>query len=108
MKAAEKGKESRIGFAVISLLLLAGLMFTIFLCIHSTVDAAETKRYKYYTHILIEKGDSLWDIAGEYASDEYDSRDEYIKELCNINHLSGETIYAGELLVIPYYDEKYK
>ena len=40
MKTAEKRQESRIVFAVISLLLLAGLMCTMSLCIHSTVDAA--------------------------------------------------------------------
>ncbi|MCI8593171.1 MAG: LysM peptidoglycan-binding domain-containing protein [Lachnospiraceae bacterium] len=108
MKTAEKRQESRIVFAVISLLLLAGLMCTMSLCIHSTVDAAEKNRYKYYTHILVEKGDSLWDIAGQYVSYEYDSRSQYIEELCSINHLSSQTIYAGEMLVIPYYDEEYK
>jgi hypothetical protein len=108
VKDAERKQESRMVVAMISLFLLAGLMLTISLCIHSTVDAAETKRYKYYTHILVEKGDSLWDIAGEYVSDEYDSRDQYIEEMCKINHLSGKTIYAGEMLVVPYYDEEYK
>lgn len=108
MKTAGRKQESRILFAVISLFLLAGLMCTMSLCIHSTVDAAETKRYKYYTHILVEKGDSLWDIAGKYVSNEYDSRRQYIEELRSINHLYGQTIYAGEVLVVPYYDEEYK
>lgn len=108
MKIRVKKQESRVVFAIISLILLAGLMLTISLCIHSTVDAAETRRYKYYTHILVEKGDSLWDIAGKYTSDEYRSRSQYIEELCRINHLPGQTIYAGEILVIPYYDEEYK
>lgn len=108
MKTVNRRQESRAVYALFSLLLLAGLMLTIFLCIHSTVDAAETKRYKYFTHILVEKGDSLWDIAGKYISDEYGSRSQYIEELCNINHLSGKQIYAGEVLIVPYYDGAYK
>lgn len=58
---------------------------------------------KYYTSILIHKGDSLWTIADEYMSEQYKSQKDYIKEVKSINNLSGDSIHAGQYLVIPYY-----
>lgn len=59
---------------------------------------------KYYTSIEVQAGDTLWDLAGLYASEEYDSRAEYIDEVRKLNHLAGDEITAGLYLTIPYYD----
>ncbi|MBQ9609582.1 MAG: LysM peptidoglycan-binding domain-containing protein [Lachnospiraceae bacterium] len=64
---------------------------------------ASTYNVKYYKCITVDTDDTLWSIADEYISEEYDSIDDYIKEIRSINDLTGDTIYSGATLVIPYY-----
>ncbi len=61
--------------------------------------------YKYYTSIVVEKGDTLWDIANQYITPEYGDISEYIGEVKYLNHLRGDEIHAGEYLTIPYYSD---
>lgn len=68
----------------------------------------ETAVYKYYTSITVEAGETLWDIAGIYMSDEFSSVQKYIDEVKSINHLTDNKIYAGEKLIVPYYSCEYK
>lgn len=63
----------------------------------------EEKFYKYYTSISVKKGDTLWSIASEYMTAEYDSIEEYILEVKRLNHMDGDTIYTGRYLTVPYY-----
>lgn len=67
-------------------------------------------KYKYYTVITVGWGESLEDIAGRYIDYEmYDSIDEYISEVCRINHIQDEDIvYAGDSMVVPYHSVVYK
>lgn len=58
---------------------------------------------KYYTSIQIESGDTLWAIADEYITDDYTDMNEYIREVCSINHISEDEIHAGQYIVVPYY-----
>ena len=58
---------------------------------------------KYYTSIQIETGDTLWTIAAEHITPDYPNMNEYIQEVCSINHISKDEIHAGQYLVIPYY-----
>ena len=61
----------------------------------SEADATNAST-KYYTCISIKAGDSLWDIADEYMTDEYISKQEYIDEVVSINKLDDESsITAG-------------
>lgn len=60
---------------------------------------------KYYTSIVVEKGDTLWDIASRHITPEYANIGEYIGEVKALNHLSGDEIHAGEYLTIPYYSD---
>ena len=78
-----------------------------------TVNADQEKpkrhAYKYYTDIVIQKGESLWDIANEHMTEEYDSPKTYIKEVKSINSLTDvDKIYAGQRIVIPYYSTELK
>lgn len=50
--------------------------------------------------IEIKPGDTLWDIAGEYMSQETDRR-KAVHVLCRTNHISASQLYAGQLLKIP-------
>lgn len=72
------------------------------------MDAAEADATnassKFYTCITVESGDSLWDIAEEYKTDEYTSTQEYIDEVVSINNLKDESsIVSGTDLLVPYY-----
>lgn len=64
---------------------------------------AEQSSYKYYTSVAIGKGDTLWSIASENMTPEYDEIEDYIQEIRSLNHLYGDGIYAGEYLTIPRY-----
>lgn len=72
-------------------------------------SAEEPHTYKYYTDVVVEPGQSLWDIALEYMSEEYDSPKEYIREVKEINSiLDADQIYSGQRIVVPYYDSEFK
>ncbi len=53
--------------------------------------------------IMIESGDTLWDIASEHYSDDYDSIEDYIIAIKECNHIASDKICAGGYLVVPYY-----
>ena len=75
----------------------------------TTSDNAEKVYYKYYTQVEIQKGDSLWSLAGEYMENgPYESRKEYMEEVAELNQLSSTTIYEGQSLIVPYYEDVYK
>lgn len=64
--------------------------------------------YKYYTSIQVESGDTLWEIAEEYRTEEYEDINSYIEEVKEINHLTSSHITDGMYLCIPYYTTEYK
>ena len=83
-------------------------IFTFLPLIHPkdiVVNAGNNGRVKTVKSILIQKGDSLWSIAGEYITDEYSDRNEYIKEIMECNGLSSDIIHEDQYILIPYYEE---
>lgn len=59
---------------------------------------------KYYKSITIMKYDTLWSIAEQYMDDaHYDSIQDYIAEVRQMNSISGDSIRYGEYLIVPYY-----
>ncbi len=69
-------------------------------------NSSAPDRYKYYTSIYIEEGDSLWSIAEQYAYEGISTVD-YINELKKINSLKNENIKAGCYLLVSYYSNDY-
>lgn len=67
-----------------------------------------TPAYKYYTSVAIESGDSLWRLADKYMDSHYNSRQEFIQEVMQMNGLKSECIQQGNYLNIPYYSEEKK
>ena len=67
----------------------------------------EQVSFKYYTSIEIEPGDTLWSIASEHISVEYDSIQEYIDEVKELNQLGPDEIHSGQYLTIPYYSGEF-
>lgn len=69
----------------------------------SLAGEIETKeREKYYTSIQIENGDSLWSIAGKYASGCGLTTAQYVKELKSMNDLREDAIHSGQYLTVMY------
>lgn len=86
------------------------LIFTLsYHAIVSNATGADTEvSYKYYKSIEINYGDSLWSLADTYAGEQYASAQDYIDEVMHINHLSDDTLIAGQYLVVPYYSTEFK
>ena len=84
------------------LFIMAVLLFT---KSRSVVDANDN-RVKRFTSIQVEEGDSLWSIARERMSEEYELIDDYIQEVCDTNHIYDQEITADMYLVVPYYTDK--
>ena len=76
---------------------------------YSTIRTNANDGYKYYTRITVGAGESLWELSDDYMDDvHYDSKKEYIAEVCSINHLEdADGITAGQSLVVPYYSSEY-
>ncbi|MGI6070027.1 MAG: LysM peptidoglycan-binding domain-containing protein [Blautia sp.] len=87
-------------------ILLVVLLFTGF-SFNSPASIAQNRdTVKYYTTVQVDAGDSLWSIAGEYMTPEYEDMDDYIEEIKSINGLRGNLIQQGGYLSIPYYAAK--
>lgn len=87
------------GILLVSILILLGTSIRAFASSHSDSKPV----YKYYTSVMVESGDTLWSLADEYI-DEYDiDKTDYIKEVCELNHLQNDEIHSGEYLVVAYY-----
>lgn len=91
-------------FLAIATILIIAICAVFGGCIHVSATEGSTKELqKYYTSIRVEAGDTLWDIAGEYAEDAGMTRQEYIDEVCQLNGIEADEIYAGEYIVVMYY-----
>lgn len=72
------------------------------------INEVEAKDYtadtvKYYTSVEIEDGDTLWEIADEYMSQEFEDKEAFIDEVCEMNHITGSMIRSGSTILVPYY-----
>lgn len=74
----------------------------------ASAGTQESVQHKYFTSIEIKEGTSLWEIAQEYQTEEYDSTEDYIREVKKINHMKSDVIYEGSYLCIPYYSSENK
>lgn len=69
-------------------------------------DSLRVNERKYFTGYVVEKDDTLWDIAERFSTPEYASNHCYIKEVMETNHLEHLEIKEGQLLVLPYYADE--
>ena len=63
---------------------------------------AESLTKPVYTEILVQSGDTLWNLAREFGPDDQDVR-EVVYEICRINDISAASIYPGQTILIPEY-----
>ena len=102
-------RERRLKFLKLSAVILAAFcMIVICAASYNVLDTHANDGFKYYTSVTVEAGDSLWQIAGDYIDSHYDSRESFIAEVRSINHLAdNDTIYAGQILIVPYFSSEY-
>lgn len=94
--------RKRIWIVAIAILLLAIAVSAGFAARTVTAQGNE-ERVKLITSVEIEKGDTLWSIASEYMSDEYDSINKYIEEIKDSNGMTSDEIHSGNYIIVPYY-----
>lgn len=69
-------------------------------------DGYEKNYVKMYTGVVVERGDTVWDIATEYAVPGYTTVTEVVEEVKFINGLDDAySIQTGSILMIPFYAE---
>lgn len=106
---AESQEYYRINKKRILILGITVLILTLALSvgfISKTVAAKRSEdRVKLITSIEVKKGDTLWSIASEYISDEYDNIIDYIEEIKKCNRMTSDDIHTGNYLIIPYYTD---
>ena len=109
MKEQNYDNSFTLTWRTIRLLLFLLTLFGCFLLagkyLFFTDNAAEEEKQlcKSYTSIEIRPGDSLWSIASEYMTDDYDSIQEYVRDIKSLNGLGSDEIHAGKFLLVPYY-----
>lgn len=57
-----------------------------------------------YKVITVERGDTLWDIAETWSGSTDDDINTYIDNICEMNHIHGDNLKEGQLLLI-YFGE---
>lgn len=60
---------------------------------------------RYYMNIQVNKDDTLWSIADRYNNGA-ENITSYINSLKHLNNIDGDTIYAGDTIIIYYYTDK--
>jgi nucleoid-associated protein YgaU len=106
--AAQRSSRSNI-FApdrrTVLILLVAVIVFfftAFFLAksIHANANQLKTGT-KGFVSYEIKSGDTLWDIAGKYISEDYPSIPELVKAIEKTNNIRNGKIYAGNYIIIP-------
>lgn len=87
-----KNKKRFYTFVVILTVLFSSVAFA------ANVKGADTGTDEYVS-VIVEKGDTLWDIAREY-NQSGDLR-KYIRRVERINNLTDGLIYEGDVLKLP-------
>ncbi|HKL80758.1 MAG TPA: LysM peptidoglycan-binding domain-containing protein [Mobilitalea sp.] len=86
-----------------SLLLIFLVLFSLYFFSKTVTAQRDGERTKLVTSVEVKKGDTLWSIASNFISYEYDDMNDYIDELIDSNGLATDTIHAGNYIIVPYY-----
>lgn len=101
-------KNLAILISALCLALATAIFFGSFLS-EAEAKEPEVTYYKYYTNVEIQPGDTIWDLAAGYMDTNYKSREDYIREVKELNSLSDtDSIVSGQYLILPYYSTEYK
>lgn len=109
MKRRKQMLRKKINTLIISLCFVLVLAIGYFSINSNARNSDDTVKYKYYTRVTVGAGDSLWTIADDYIDyDFYKGKNDFIKEICSINHLNvNGDIKKGQEIVVPYYSTEF-
>ena len=106
---ARQRREARLRIALSILGVLAIFAITIgAFTLKGKAQSENGQKFKYYTSVQLEYGDTLWKVADRYMDSEFYNHVSYIEEVKSINHIHDEDeIMAGKMLIVPYYSTEY-
>lgn len=61
---------------------------------------AQSEQVQVYESVVIQEGDTLWDLALQYAPAEQDIRS-YIREVRELNRMTSDQIHTGQSIILP-------
>lgn len=96
-------RRRNVFFTLLTVCLVTVLSFTANGFLSNAKTDSSQMPVKYYKSIMVERGDTLWAIAAEYAAAD-SSTGQCLNEIRQLNSLHGDNITAGSYLVVPYYD----
>lgn len=65
-------------------------------------NTVSSSSFDQYHQVRIQYGDTLWDIAAEYAPEDADIRS-VVRDICEVNGIKAEQLTAGQRIVVPAY-----
>lgn len=97
-------KRAEKRFRLMGTMVLVLSLFILFLGLGSShAQAQREKQERCYQSVMVSAGDTLWDLALQYAPEYTDVR-QFAEELRQINRILREDLLQpGQYLVIPYY-----
>lgn len=98
------------GLNKITMLGLFTMVVIMFIAANAVIVKAEYSHekvyHKMYTSVVVEAGDTVWEIAEENITSGYENINELVEEIGFINGLNDSyAIRSGTVLIIPYYGE---
>lgn len=100
--------RNKIIFAFMTLVIVLTAVFFLQSITSQAKEENAEVSYKYFTYLEVEQGDSLWSIAQEHINYEfYDSVQDYIDEVIDINNMQDDNLKAGQCIIIPYFSNTY-
>jgi nucleoid-associated protein YgaU len=84
-------------FMTIAILMMISITGTVI-----GANNAESLTKPVYSEIIVQSGDTLWNLAEEFGPDNKDIR-EVIFEICELNDISADSIQPGQTILIPVY-----
>lgn len=96
-------KETAVKYMILTFAIVMLFCISSFVIVHASERLDKKSMTKYYTSITIESDDTLWDIAQQYNTGN-ENTVKYINTVKKMNHMSSDTLYSGNNLLIYYYD----
>ena len=81
---------------------LASILLGVIAFSNRAVAEDSREVYTYYTSYEVQPGDTLWTIAGQFMGPDFTSKSDFISNIKEMNHLSTDSITAGNYLIIEY------
>ena len=98
VKLSHSKSAKRIGFIISFYFITMVFAYIISL----SVKADSEPKPVYIDSRVVKPGETLWSIANSYNSSYYKTTYEYVEAIKECNNLSGDEVFSGTNLIIPY------